>query len=40
MSYSAAQTCVEHDNTRTAALDGKHLPEETSVLSVSSVNMQ
>lgn len=35
MSFSAAQMCVEHDNTRTAALDGKHSPEETSVSSVS-----
>lgn len=32
---SVAQMCVEHDNTRTAALDGKHSLEETNVLFVS-----
>lgn len=35
MFFSVAQMCVEHDNTRTAVLDGKHSLGETSVLSVS-----
>lgn len=35
MFFSVVQMCVEHDNTCSAVLDGKHWQEETSVLSVS-----